>query len=476
MTTMTGTVMVGEVEPRQITAKEYGSSLIAFIHAGELLVEASVTVEEVRETTELYPDFKTAVKEMLKTDKQFSPRLELSNRREHNMINGQVVNVAGEPMVDVLDNGRVASGLLAEQDAGYESQVKRDEADIRTAERVDGLAEGQTLWGVSKDPKKALRERPDIYCKKFGYLEGLIYLQSYSITDHNVQTGSYAIDCERPDVLREILAEHGMTIPADESDDTWLDHAQIAKMTPEEADEFMRSIREEYYKRVGKSTEQISVDEFVDEHEDILLGFFGAYYPDMARVANTGDNKSSLQKLANTMLAKSSDQLKPEVIRELMRISNTSKLNDESVRVLDSIVRYATVEELRKYIEPRFAPRDTQIQQTIVHPTERYYAYQDIHRLLADNVHEGVVAGRSYSGCPGNIDLAADVQKEADNDSINLQEAYGGKEKSDEDCEFVSRSCPECGAKNVRTVVKKISETKKRIEGACGCTKVYEKK
>lgn len=36
--------------------------------------------------------------------------------------------------------------------------------------------------------------------------------------------------------------------------------------------------------------------------------------------------------------------------------------------------------------------------------------------------------------------------------------------ESDEDCEFISKSCPMCGEKNVKTKV-----TKKRITGSCGC-------
>lgn len=47
---------------------------------------------------------------------------------------------------------------------------------------------------------------------------------------------------------------------------------------------------------------------------------------------------------------------------------------------------------------------------------------------------------------------------------------YGNK-TSAEDCEFTSKECPECGAENVKTRVKKISETQKCISGSCGCVK-----
>lgn len=463
-----------ETAPKTSIVEEYGRSLVAMRHGGQLLVEQHVSVEYLIEETEMYPDFKTAVKEMLKNDKEFSSRLELSNQRAHDIVNGQTVNAKREPMVEVLGNGQVASSLLAEQDEDYGYQVTRDGADMRLAIKVDDMAEDQTVWGLSKDPKKALQKRPDIYAKRFGYKKGLVYLQTYSKADAKVLTGSYAIDCQYPDVLREILAEHNMIIPANESDDTWLDHAASTAMSPDEADVFARSIRQAYYKRIGESANRVSVDEFVEEHEDMLRGFFEAYYPDMARVTATGDNQASLQKLANAMLTKNSEKLKPEIIRELIRIRNASKLDDEAVKALDSIVRYATVEELRKHIQSRLVPKTHKAKHIVVQPSRQHSVGQDMHQLLAENVQAGVSACRSYPGCPGNIDLANDASKETDSDGINRQEAFGGKENGDDDCDFVSKSCPECGAKNVKTVIKKISATKKRIEGACGCIKVYK--
>lgn len=66
--------------------------------------------------------------------------------------------------------------------------------------------------------------------------------------------------------------------------------------------------------------------------------------------------------------------------------------------------------------------------------------------------------GKTYSGCGMTIS------------GKNEMEAlgYGNKaeEKSDQDCEFISKKCPECGAKNVKTVV-----TKSQISGSCGCVK-----
>lgn len=470
-------VATQEVAPKPVAVEEYGRSLVAFRHVGHLLVEAQVTVEAVREETELYHEYKTAVKEMLKNDPEHRGSLELANRREHDIINGQAVNASGEPMVDVLDNGVTASKLLAEEDPGYEHQVVRDECDVALANRVDAMPSGTTIWGVTKDPRKALETRPDIYHRRFGYEKGLIYFQTYSKT-HNetVITGSYSVEYKDVGLLRELLAEHGMEIPADETDDTWLNHAQLTDMAPDEAHEFAIKLRRELARREGGKP-SISVDEFVDQHELVLQEIFDTYYPVVAEAVVTRQNHQVLIDLASELLQGQSEHLKPEIRQQLLVLNNSKTFNDELAKTLDSILRYATVEELRKYLPViNNAIGTTNLHQGLTRPVEPGYQ-ANIGSQLAQNVYEGVEAGRSYSGCPGNIELGKQKQEASESilDRLNRQEAYGGQAESDEDCEFVSKSCPKCGAKNVKTVVKKISETKKHIKGSCGCSKVYDK-
>lgn len=59
------------------------------------------------------------------------------------------------------------------------------------------------------------------------------------------------------------------------------------------------------------------------------------------------------------------------------------------------------------------------------------------------------------SSCPG-------IGKDSESNNSGDQE--------NGDCEFVSKKCPECGAKNVKTKVSKISKYAKRISGNCGCS------
>jgi hypothetical protein len=71
--------------------------------------------------------------------------------------------------------------------------------------------------------------------------------------------------------------------------------------------------------------------------------------------------------------------------------------------------------------------------------------------------YEARVAGQRFSACgstfgPGGLETSAQ------------QAGYGNK--ADDECEFISKQCPECGEKNVKTKV-----TKTHISGSCGCTK-----
>lgn len=73
--------------------------------------------------------------------------------------------------------------------------------------------------------------------------------------------------------------------------------------------------------------------------------------------------------------------------------------------------------------------------------------------------------GETFSGCGSSVSAEAD--------SLSTEEhskalGYGNKSKSksDDDCEFISKECPSCHTKNVKTVV-----TKNRISGSCGCSK-----
>ena len=67
------------------------------------------------------------------------------------------------------------------------------------------------------------------------------------------------------------------------------------------------------------------------------------------------------------------------------------------------------------------------------------------------------------SSCPSSLDSS---EESSDSDSD-----IDGESNDDKECEYVSKECPMCGEKNVKTKV-----TKTRITGSCGCSKVKELK
>jgi hypothetical protein len=69
----------------------------------------------------------------------------------------------------------------------------------------------------------------------------------------------------------------------------------------------------------------------------------------------------------------------------------------------------------------------------------------------------------------------AAAEKKADTSSCPGGSKGATKEDSkpsDQDCEFISKECPKCHAKNVKTTVKAIGSNFKRISGSCHCTKI----
>jgi hypothetical protein len=78
-----------------------------------------------------------------------------------------------------------------------------------------------------------------------------------------------------------------------------------------------------------------------------------------------------------------------------------------------------------------------------------------------------IAKGETFSGCGISIGGSSDTEEQ-------LQEqGYGNKADEDGDCEFVSKKCPECGTKNVKTTVRTLTRDgikKKHISGDCGCS------
>jgi hypothetical protein len=72
-------------------------------------------------------------------------------------------------------------------------------------------------------------------------------------------------------------------------------------------------------------------------------------------------------------------------------------------------------------------------------------------------------AADTSSSCPGAGAL------EAKNGSDTEKSDSG---EGDGDCDFISKKCPLCGTKNVRTLIRKLPSGQKHISGSCGCSKL----
>ena len=82
--------------------------------------------------------------------------------------------------------------------------------------------------------------------------------------------------------------------------------------------------------------------------------------------------------------------------------------------------------------------------------------------------------GRAMVGCGGIIDILKGEQDILSSEGKDVFGAIFGK-GDEKDCDYVSKSCPMCGTRNVLTHDRKIVGHKRRISGSCGCSKEYVK-
>ena len=441
------------------TAESYAHSLSTIRNLGRVLLHATVESPERAQVEELaFADYETAVVEMLKTDAEFRDQLDVDTKRTHEIVGGRVLAADGIAMVTILERGARASRQAARFDSKLEAQATRDACDVSNAQRVDDLKPGMTLWGISMEPKQELQRFKETYAG-LGYREGLAYIQSYTKVDERTLIArSYSVDTSDEAMWRDVLADHGMPIPEGESLNKWLAHAVELQADDQQAEDFVTKLRAEYYRRRGVNHERSSVTQYAAANEAIIRGFFKVYYHALSKASVTDKNNQTLKDFAGTLLQADIAKLKPEIRQQLIRITNSDKFDAESGRVVDSLIRYAVVEELRKGLPAHLdsKPVDNRSKQYWQRVgREHGMDPHELNRLMANNVERGIAAGRSYGGCAGNIELS---NREASNSALdgssseraalNQQEAYGGRATSSEGVgkismgECVVRTCP----------------------------------
>jgi hypothetical protein len=96
-------------------------------------------------------------------------------------------------------------------------------------------------------------------------------------------------------------------------------------------------------------------------------------------------------------------------------------------------------------------------------PTTEWQVAQEVRYAYHDFAKKGEV----MVGCGGSISASGETTDIMDASPKDVfASIFGKNSKSDDDCEFMSKECPECHVKNVWTKV-----TKHRISGSCGCSK-----
>jgi hypothetical protein len=193
-------------------------------------------------------------------------------------------------------------------------------------------------------------------------------------------------------------------------------------MSTDEAKQWVRQIRQAHNTLLGQSDRK-SVNGFVAHHEEALQERFESHYRPLAKAAYSGQNQPELQGFALSLL-RTGARLKPELIPSLMKAANdeSGTLDYDDIGNIESLITYAIVEELRKglsqFVEYGLS-QTVYLQPLLATP-------QAVNRLLANNVYSGVLANRSYGGCPGNHNPGADG---FDLDALYgvHQEAFGGR-------------------------------------------------
>jgi hypothetical protein len=423
-------------------AEEYARSLYALRQLGRLAFEGAAAEEYEGAEIFAYDDFSTAVAENLKTDSEARHLLDIEPTKVFEIRDGRVVAPDGRDMEELVQEGWDTSRKAAETDPRMKTQVTRDEGDILTIRIVNDLRPGESYTAVSMDPKDAMARDGRKFWEGKGYRAGLAFIQYYyKHPDGGLLSGSYSVEFSDEAAWRAVLARRRVTVPADVSADNWIRHGDRRTMTPEQAKTHGTDLRGEYYEEVGKTHRRVSVTELLQQRKEVVDRYFNTYMRPLAHAIATGENNQAMQSFAAT-LTRSADvtqRLAAKSRQELIRVSNGKGFTAESGRLMEELVRYATVEELRKDLMLLLSGQQIQ---RMNHTGAATYDKQleFMNQQAAGNIGGGFAAGRSYGGCSPAGEDAADEA----NARENPQDVFGGKGRED-DAKIPDRiRCIEC--------------------------------
>jgi hypothetical protein len=210
-------------------------------------------------------------------------------------------------------------------------------------------------------------------------------------------------------------------------------------------------LREAYYKEVGETRRRQSVAEFLEANGELMLQYTDRYMAPLAQATLTGRNNEAMRGLAQAIVSQGDtvQKLDHEVVKALANVLNSEAFTSESARAMKKLIQYARIERLREKL-PHFIARETATtHESYIVPVDPYLADEALHQQVANNVHSGVMAGRTYSGCVG-LTLRQQSENTSESTARSPQEAYGGRGQSGESgvslaCEYVHDGCYCCG-------------------------------
>ncbi len=448
----------------QTYEEEYARSMTALRELGRLIVENSVELgaeqQEGAETIS-YENFLSGLREMLKTDEEHGKNLELEDPREHDVIDGKVVDPSGDPMVEIIRGGLTQSIKRVNQEraddpnreAPFAAQMELDYGNVLVAEQVDQLEEGQVLFAVGMVPEKALKEHNEVY-SDLGYREGLSMIQVYARIEGKVIAYSISVDHNDKDAWRDVYARVGVDVPEDTPDTHWIRQTIVKNMTPEEGLEFANWMKQEFYETVGKedptkleAQNKKVVGEFMEQHVEVVEAYFENFYPALATAIYTGKNNDKMRNLAKSFLDVDLQNMKPETRQQIMQIANSDSFDAELGKVMDGLIRYSVVEDLRQYLDGFLANPSKEyfaqtglVQELGQHDFNNYDHHNHnfkkgsldfdpsmMNARLAQGLQSGVKARRSYGGC-SQVKLTDELESGS---SSNPLDVFGGNSTKD---------------------------------------------
>ncbi len=394
-----------------LVSQEHGRSTTAFLSwGGEIAVTGYMESEALSGSGELvYDDMISGLREMLATDQEFRSYLNIDDVKVFNVKNDRPVSANGELLAEVVANGRRNLEPKVATRPELQAQLTRCIGDEMAIQAAENLAVGQSYVTISMEPKEELNSAsPKIKetYKDFGYLEGLSYYQWWTREDeHTFVGGSFSVDLSDEKTHRELRADMGFPLPEDATPNTMIRHGFVVDVAAEEAEQLVRNMRTDYYRRRGETKPRQSVSEYVRQNEDIVKQYFRLYYPAISKATRTGINEPELMSFAQAILSQQPEKLNREIRENLSSIAISPEFNQEFAKTMDAALRYAIAEELRKGL-PKFLGLSSidrnfmyspSVYTTTTQPDRR--SIYIVNEQLAYNIFVGVSAGRSYGGC-----------------------------------------------------------------------------